>query len=236
MKIAFYQAALLIGAASAAEAYEVEEASYWPDMLVQTASIVDYFFPSLEQETTTYLAEIGSSEFAEVDAEVDAEADAEADVEVDAEVEGPPPAVKKAVKAAVEKKQAVKNDVKKALGGDSDDTTSSSDSDDSSDSSSTSTANSGSESTDSSGSDSETSTDSSGDDDSSTTDSSTDSSEDEPVPSPAAGTLTKMIDGLNVTHPKCCGPQASADCCKDEKDPGAKAIEILKADAENSAE
>ena len=47
MKIVFFQAALLMGAAQAAESetYEVEETSYFPDMLVQTASIVDYFFP-----------------------------------------------------------------------------------------------------------------------------------------------------------------------------------------------
>jgi hypothetical protein len=60
MKIAFFQAALLIGAASAADAAsEIEEASYWPDMLVQTASLVDFFYPNAEEESpATYLAEI----------------------------------------------------------------------------------------------------------------------------------------------------------------------------------
>merc|ERR1711934_725772 len=105
MKIAFFQAALLIGAASASEAYEVEEASYWPDMLVQTASLVDYFFPNAENEPpATYLAEIASEQVEDADlAELEAEAEAELEAEADAELEGEDvnPAANPAVKAAV---------------------------------------------------------------------------------------------------------------------------------------
>ena len=41
MKVAFFQAAMLAVAVTAAD----EEPSYFPDLLVQTASIVDYFYP-----------------------------------------------------------------------------------------------------------------------------------------------------------------------------------------------
>ena len=105
MKIAFFQAALLIGAASASEAYEVEEASYWPDMLVQTASLVDYFFPNAENETpATYLAEIASEQVEDADlAELEAEADADLEGE-DVKPAAPPAAVKKAVAKVVANK------------------------------------------------------------------------------------------------------------------------------------
>ena len=46
--------------------------------------------------------------------------------------------------------------------------------------------------------------------------------------------VLKNIDGVAVTH-GVCGPQASADC-KDPEDPGTKALNLLKADPENSAE
>ena len=50
------------------------------------------------------------------------------------------------------------------------------------------------------------------------------------------GKITKEIDGVQVTTPACgCGPQAVADC-KDEPDPCAKAIELLKADKVNLEE
>ena len=41
MRVAFFQAAMLAVAVTAAD----EEQSYFPDLLVQTASIVDYFYP-----------------------------------------------------------------------------------------------------------------------------------------------------------------------------------------------
>ena len=52
MKLAFYQAAMLTVAVQATEASTNEEAepSYFPDLLVQTASIVDYFYPFVHEE------------------------------------------------------------------------------------------------------------------------------------------------------------------------------------------
>ena len=106
MKLAFYQAAMLTVAVQATEAatQEEAEASYFPDLLVQTASIVDYFYPFLHESehiTATALAqtknhpeptfqgqvesEIESGVDLEVDA--DADADAELDAAIDAEIE-----------------------------------------------------------------------------------------------------------------------------------------------------
>lgn len=109
------------------------------------------------------------------------------------------------------------------------------DSDDSSDSEPTV-----SETSSGSSSETETSSDSTDSGESSNTESSSDSSDsscsssdDESAP----GCVTKEIDGVSVTHPNsCCGPQAVPDCCKDEKDPGQKAIDILKADPVNLEE
>merc|ERR1719195_2471192 len=99
MKIAFFQAALLLAGAQAVETMaEIEqEASYWPDLLVQTASIVDFFYPSNEVETpATYLAEIAAE--ADVDAEIDAEAEVPG--------EKTPKAVKNAVAALAKAKKS----------------------------------------------------------------------------------------------------------------------------------
>ena len=44
MRLTFFQAAMLTVAAQATEE-EAAEPSYFPDLLVQTASIVDFFYP-----------------------------------------------------------------------------------------------------------------------------------------------------------------------------------------------
>lgn len=104
MKLAFYQAAMLTVAVQATEAatQEEAEASYFPDLLVQTASIVDYFYPFVHESehiTATALAQtknppeptfqgqVESEIESGVDLEVDADADADADVELDAELD-----------------------------------------------------------------------------------------------------------------------------------------------------
>ena len=212
MKIAFFQA-LLLGAAQAVETMaEIEsEASYWPDLLVQTASIVDFFYPSNEVETpATYLAEIEAEEptvLAEVAAEVE----------------------QKAPKAAKEAVQAVKNAKKAEQVSDSSSDGSESDSGSASSASSASSDSEG----DSSGS--------SGSGSSEESDSSSTESEGEAVPAkpkaPAAAAkasaVTKSIDGLMVTHPTGCGCPQASKCCKKPTDPLKKAIGILEADEEN---
>ena len=210
MKIAFFQA-LLLGAAQAVETMaEIEsEASYWPDLLVQTASIVDFFYPSNEVETpATYLAEIEAEEptvLAEVAAEVE----------------------QKAPKAAKDAVQAVKNAKKANQVSDSSSDGSESDSSSASTASSASSASSESEG-DSSGSSDE--------GDSSSTESEGEAVPAKPkAPAAAAkaATVTKSIDGLMVTHPTGCGCPQASKCCKKPGDPLKKAIGILEADEEN---
>jgi len=72
MRLSFYQAALLAVGAQATETdvvtsatidiqKPVEQISYFPDMLVQTASLVDFFFPFVHEEgdqATNVLAQI----------------------------------------------------------------------------------------------------------------------------------------------------------------------------------
>ena len=55
MKIAFFQAALLVGAASAVD---TDKESFFPDLLVQTASIVDFFYPFPQESPAEQLAQI----------------------------------------------------------------------------------------------------------------------------------------------------------------------------------
>lgn len=227
MKIAFFQAALLLAGAQAVETMaEIEqEASYWPDLLVQTASIVDFFYPSNEVETpATYLAEIAAE--ADVDADIESEAEeptvlAEVDAEAEVPGEKTPKAVKNAVAALAKAKKA------KTV-------SSSSSSEGTASSSEAGSSSSGSSSSSSGSSDSSSST----------------QSEDEAIPAkkpvvkPAAaapratpaGTVTKNIDGLKVTHGTGCGCAQATKCCKKPGDPLKKAIGILEADEENKKE
>ncbi len=74
MKLKFFQPALLVVAATAAEANEESQtASYFPDMLVQTASIIDFFYPQ-EQEQVS-VAEVLAQTAAEADVDAEAEND-----------------------------------------------------------------------------------------------------------------------------------------------------------------
>ena len=53
MRLAFFQAALLAAAVTATDSEtgaEETEQSYYPDLLVQTASLVDYFYPAVNNE------------------------------------------------------------------------------------------------------------------------------------------------------------------------------------------
>ena len=76
MKLAFFQATMLAMAVNAQA--EPEAADY----LVQTARLVDYFFPQVEEQAVTE-----PEQLAEVDTVVDSDIDLESDLEVDAEVE-----------------------------------------------------------------------------------------------------------------------------------------------------
>ena len=55
MKIAFFQAAMLVSAASAVD---TDKESFFPDLLVQTASIVDFFYPFPQESPAEQLAQI----------------------------------------------------------------------------------------------------------------------------------------------------------------------------------
>ena len=91
MKLAFYQAAMLSVYVNAAATQSIdEEASYFPDLLVQTASILDYFYPQVEDELSagTTLAQSDSiTESADIYAEVDADLDADLEAEISADNE-----------------------------------------------------------------------------------------------------------------------------------------------------
>ena len=81
MKLVFFQAALLAVASNATEASEAEQSSIWSgDWLVQTASIVDYFYPFQHDEEAsieTTLAQNANEVEGESDADIDAELEAE---------------------------------------------------------------------------------------------------------------------------------------------------------------
>ena len=88
MKLAFYQAALLSVAAHAAATQSIEEeASYFPDLLVQTASIVDYFYPQIEEELSAGTTLAQTSSFTDANTEVEAEADVDADIDADVDAD-----------------------------------------------------------------------------------------------------------------------------------------------------
>ena len=107
MRLSFYQAALLAAGAQATETdvvtnavidiqKPVEQISYFPDMLVQTASLVDFFFPFVHEEgdqAVSLLAQVDAESKVDVDTfantkvEGEAELNAEAKIELDADVE-----------------------------------------------------------------------------------------------------------------------------------------------------
>ena len=84
MKVAFFQAAMLAVAVTAAD----DEPSYFPDLLVQTASIVDYFYPFNNDEEQGALAQSNVDIDTNIDADIEAEAQAEVDVESSADSAG----------------------------------------------------------------------------------------------------------------------------------------------------
>jgi hypothetical protein len=87
----FFQAALLAVASKASESPTPEQSSIWPaDWLVQTASLVDYFYPFQHEDVTsveTTLAQNANE--IEGDAEPAADADLESfvDAAIDSELE-----------------------------------------------------------------------------------------------------------------------------------------------------
>ena len=93
MKLVFFQAALLAVASNASESPETEQSSIWPaDWLVQTASLVDYFYPFQHDEESsieTTLAQNANE--IEIEGEIEGQAEPAADVDlesaVDAELE-----------------------------------------------------------------------------------------------------------------------------------------------------
>ena len=110
MRLAFFQAAMLTVAVQANESStqdEAERTSYFPDLLVQTASIVDFFYPfthdaAEEKSVETALAQaqrtdsepkpslhgqVGSISELDLDNDLEADAEAEADAELQAENE-----------------------------------------------------------------------------------------------------------------------------------------------------
>jgi hypothetical protein len=93
MKLVFFQAALLAVASKASESPAPEQSSIWPaDWLVQTASLVDYFYPFQHEDVTsveTTLAQNANEIEGEGDAELAADADLESfvDADIDSELE-----------------------------------------------------------------------------------------------------------------------------------------------------
>lgn len=89
MRLAFFQAAMLTVAVQATESATQEEAepSYFPDLLVQTASIVDFFYPFVHDEEQTVETNLAQTEPKPVlHSQVDSEALAESEVDADAEL------------------------------------------------------------------------------------------------------------------------------------------------------
>ena len=85
MKLVFFQAALLAVVSKASESPVSEQSSIWPaDWLVQTASLVDYFYPFQQDEESSV-----ATNLAQNDAEPAADADLESvvDAAIDAELE-----------------------------------------------------------------------------------------------------------------------------------------------------
>ena len=90
MRLAFFQAAMLTVAVQATDSATQEEAepSYFPDLLVQTASIVDFFYPFVHDEEQTVETNLAQTEPKPIlHGQVDSDALAESEVDADAELE-----------------------------------------------------------------------------------------------------------------------------------------------------
>ena len=89
MKLVFFQAALLAVASNASETPEAEQSSIFSaDWLVQTASLVDYFYPFQHDEEATIettLAQNANMSEGGSDAEIDGELEAESLARLQAE-------------------------------------------------------------------------------------------------------------------------------------------------------
>ena len=87
MKLVFFQAALLAVATKASESPDTEQSSIFSgDWLVQTASLVDYFYPFQHDEEATLETTLAqNANEIEGDAEPAADIDADIDGELEAE-------------------------------------------------------------------------------------------------------------------------------------------------------